>query len=170
MVVGVRGVEGTQPRESITQAGLIETEEATMEPAKVWARPSVHMLWLFGLGFCWILNNKSGDVSDSCTCSRDIPFSSTGLPCPALIGLCLVFIASRNAMFGWYHWEACAFLEGNIGARDLGKRGDEWTGRTGGFSQGVLYERRINSKHSIQQENVTAGRKKVLLVTAAYHS
>lgn len=35
MVVGVRGVEGTQPRESITQAGLIETEVATMELAKV---------------------------------------------------------------------------------------------------------------------------------------
>jgi hypothetical protein len=32
-------------------------------------------------------------------------------------------IASRYALFGGYHWEACSFLKRNRGAVSLGERG-----------------------------------------------
>lgn len=73
-------------------------------------------------------------VSGSFACSRD-PFPSTGLPCPALIGVSVPsHFASCYAIFGWYIWKTCSFLKENWEGVDLGEKGG-W-GLLGGVEGG----------------------------------
>lgn len=90
---------------------LTETEPATREPAWHWPRHSAYSCLLVGL-----LTVGTGAFSDSSTGFWN-PTPHIGSPCPILIqgGGVLSRTAMWYAMFCWYSWETCPFLNRNGG-------------------------------------------------------
>jgi hypothetical protein len=94
----------TCPTESIKQDTwelFIETEAASVGPARVYIRSSVYMLCLLAWCFCGTPNCGSRCVFDSSVCSRD-SFASVGLPCPDLVsGLLPCLVVFRLVAVSW---------------------------------------------------------------------